>query len=97
MEDSNVNWQIGTFYRLLRLIALFFSVFLTAIYVACITFHYEVIPQTLLITLSESRARVPFPPIIEALLLEFFWNYYEKQEQDCLPKWGKQWVLSEVS
>lgn len=72
MEDSNVNWQIGTFYRLLRLIALFFSVFLTAIYVACITFHYEVIPQTLLITLSESRARVPFPPIIEALLLEFF-------------------------
>jgi hypothetical protein len=72
MEDSNVNWQIGTFYRLLRLIALFFSVFLTAIYVACITFHYEVIPQTLLITLSESRAKVPFPPIIEALLLEFF-------------------------
>jgi hypothetical protein len=71
-EDSNVNWQIGTFYRLLRLIALFFSVFLTAIYVACITFHYEVIPQTLLITLSESRAKVPFPPIIEALLLEFF-------------------------
>jgi hypothetical protein len=71
-EDSNVNWHIGTFYRLLRLIALFFSVFLTAIYVACITFHYEVIPQTLLISLSESRARVPFPPIIEALLLEFF-------------------------
>jgi hypothetical protein len=72
MEDSNVNWQVGTFYRLLRLIALLFSVFLTATYVACITFHYEVIPQTLLITLSESRARVPFPPIIEALLLEFF-------------------------
>jgi len=72
LEDSNVNWQIGTFYRLLRLVALFFSVFLTAIYVACITFHYEVIPQTLLLTLSESRARVPFPPIIEALLLEFF-------------------------
>lgn len=72
MEDSNVNWQIGTFYRLLRLIALFFSVFLTAVYVACITFHYEVIPQTLLISLSESRSKVPFPPIIEALLLEFF-------------------------
>jgi Bacillus/Clostridium GerA spore germination protein len=71
-EDSNVNWQVGTFYRLLRLIALFFSVFLTATYVACITFHYEVIPQTLLLTLSESRAKVPFPPIMEALLLEFF-------------------------
>jgi hypothetical protein len=29
-----------------------------------------VIPQSLLIPLSESRALVPFPPIIEALLLE---------------------------
>ncbi|MDR7078319.1 hypothetical protein J2Y03_003369 [Neobacillus niacini] len=71
LEDSNVNWQIGSFLRLLRVSALFLSVFFTAIYVACLTFHYEVIPQTLLITLTESRARVPFPPIIEAFLLEF--------------------------
>jgi hypothetical protein len=71
MEDSNVNWQIATFLRLLRLTALFLSVFFTAIYVAALTFHYEVVPQTLLFTLSESRAKVPFPPIIEALLLEF--------------------------
>jgi hypothetical protein len=71
MEDSNVNWQIATFWRLLRFTALFLSVFFTALYVASLTFHYEVIPQTLLFTLSESRAKVPFPPIIEALLLEF--------------------------
>jgi hypothetical protein len=50
--------------------ALFLSVFFTAIYVAGLTFHYEVIPQPLLIPLSESRSKVPFPPIIEALLLE---------------------------
>ena len=71
MEDNNVNWQIATFLRLLRFIALFLSVFFTAIYVAALTFHYEIVPQTLLLTLSESRAKVPFPPIIEALLLEF--------------------------
>jgi Bacillus/Clostridium GerA spore germination protein len=71
MEDSNINWQIATFLRLLRFTALFLSVFFTAIYVAALTFHYEVVPQTLLFTLSESRAKVPFPPIIEALLLEF--------------------------
>ena len=46
------------------------SIFFTAIYVAALTFHYEIIPQTLLIPLGESRSRVPFPPIIEALLLE---------------------------
>jgi hypothetical protein len=71
MEDSNVNWQIATFWRLLRFTALFLSVFFSALYVAALTYHYEVIPQTLLLTLSESRAKVPFPPIIEALLLEF--------------------------
>ncbi|MHC0039704.1 spore germination protein [Pseudoneobacillus sp. C159] len=70
MEDSDVNWQVASFLRLLRIIALFLSVFFTAIYVAALTFHYEVIPQTLLIPLSESRSKVPFPPLIEALLME---------------------------
>jgi hypothetical protein len=71
MEDQNVKWQIASFFRLLRMIAMLLSVFFTAIYVASLTYHYEVVPQPLLIPLSESRSRVPFPPIIEALLLEF--------------------------
>ncbi|MBW3112418.1 MULTISPECIES: spore germination protein [Bacillaceae] len=71
MEDQNVKWQVASFLRMLRFIAMLLSVFFTAIYVASLTFHYEIIPQPLLIPLSESRSRVPFPPIIEALLLEF--------------------------
>lgn len=70
MEDQNVRWQIATFLRLLRIFAMVVSIFFTAIYVAALTFHYEIIPQTLLIPLGESRSKVPFPPIIEALLLE---------------------------
>lgn len=69
-EDQNLRWQISTFLRLLRFIAIFISVFATPIYVAALTFHYEIIPQPLLVPLSESRAIVPFPPIIEALFLE---------------------------
>ncbi|MBM7583629.1 hypothetical protein JOC86_000166 [Bacillus pakistanensis] len=71
MEDQNVKWHVSSFLRLLRIIAMILSVFFTAFYVASLTFHYEVIPQPLLVPLSESRSRVPFPPIIEALLLEF--------------------------
>ena len=71
MEDQNVKWQVASFFRLLRFMAMMLSVFFTAVYVASLTFHYEIIPQPLLIPLSESRSRVPFPPIIEALLLEF--------------------------
>ena len=70
-EDQNLRWQIATFLRLLRLAAFFLSVYLTPFYVAALTFHYEVIPQAFLVPLSESRALVPFPPIFEALLLEF--------------------------
>jgi hypothetical protein len=71
MEDNNINWQVASFLRLLRVFALFLSIFFTAFYVASLTFHYEVVPQTLLIPLSESRAKVPFPPILEALFMEF--------------------------
>lgn len=71
MEDQNLRWHISTFLRVLRMIAMMLSIFFTAIYVAALTFHYEIIPQPLLVPLSESRSRVPFPPIVEALLLEF--------------------------
>lgn len=69
-EDQNLRWPIATFLRLLRFSAVFLSIYLTPLYVAALTFHYEVIPQSLLVPLSESRALVPFPPIIEAFLLE---------------------------
>lgn len=69
-EDQNLRWQIATFIRLLRFMAVIISIFFTPIYVAALTFHYEVIPQPLLVPLSESRAVVPFPPIVEAIVLE---------------------------
>src|SRR5690606_35482473 len=64
------RWPIASFVRLLRFSAVVLSVFLTPLYVAALTYHYEVIPQTLLVPLSESRALVPFPPIFEALIIE---------------------------
>lgn len=71
-EDQNLRWMVGSAARVLRFIATFIAIFATPIYVATLTFHYDVIPLTLLIPLSESRAIVPFPPIIEALFLELF-------------------------
>ncbi|MEW9049951.1 MAG: spore germination protein [Neobacillus sp.] len=70
-EDVYLRWNMGFFLRMLRLIATFLSVLLTPAYVAVLTFHYEVIPSPLLVSLGESRSRVPFPPVFEALLLEF--------------------------
>jgi len=70
-EDVYMRWNMGSFLRMLRLVAIFLSVLLTPAYVAVLTYHYEVIPSPLLVSLGQSRSNVPFPPIFEALLLEF--------------------------
>ncbi len=70
MEDLYMRWQPGTFLRLLRFGAMLFSILITPTYVAALTYQYAIIPTQILISLGQSRAAVPFPPIFEALLLE---------------------------
>lgn len=70
-EDIYMRWQSGTLLRLIRFIALFLTITLTPLYVAVTTYQYSIIPMELLISLGESRASVPFPPLLEALVLEF--------------------------
>lgn len=68
-DDYNVNWLIASFVRLLRYIAFMISLVLPAFYVATISFHFEVIPLKLLLSIGESREKVPFPPVLEALVM----------------------------
>lgn len=70
-DDYNTLWIHGSFLRLIRVIAaLFIAVMLPSLYIAITTFHYFAVPLSLLVPLAESRAKVPFPPIIEVLILE---------------------------
>ncbi|MFB4165257.1 spore germination protein [Alteribacillus sp. JSM 102045] len=69
-DDLSQRWLVGSATRLMRLLAFLITLTFTAFYVAVTTFHYEMIPQSLLISLAESRNRVPFSPLIEALMME---------------------------
>jgi hypothetical protein len=69
-DDYFYNWLSASFFRLIRLFAVGFSILITPIYVAALTYHYELIPSDLLNTLISSRRDVPLPPILEALFLE---------------------------
>lgn len=69
-DDYYQRWLLGSATRLLRFLALIITVIFTALYVSVTTYHYEMIPENLLLTLTESRSRVPFPPLYEALFLE---------------------------
>ncbi|NQX64357.1 spore germination protein [Paenibacillus qinlingensis] len=69
-DDYYQRWSIGTATRMLRFIAFLITITFTAIYVSVTTYHYEMIPEALILTLRESRSKVPFPPVIEAMLME---------------------------
>lgn len=69
-DDYYERWALGSALRLLRFMALLITITFTAMYVSVTTYHYEMIPEALLRTLAESRNRVPFPPMYEALLME---------------------------
>lgn len=69
-EDYFLNWLISSFFRLIRFFSVLFSILITPIYVAVITYHYEMIPRDLMGTLITSRRVIPFPPILEAIFLE---------------------------
>ncbi|KIL75949.1 spore germination protein [Bacillus badius] len=70
-EDYVTVWNIASAFRLIRFLAITFSVLSTPLYVAVLTYHYEMIPQDLLTTLISSRAGIPFPPLLEAIILEW--------------------------
>ncbi|MDU2242916.1 MAG: spore germination protein [Paenibacillus sp.] len=69
-EDYYLPWVLGSFFRFIRLLSVMFSIFATPIYVAVMTFHYEIIPESMLGPLIESRIHVPFPPVVEVIFLE---------------------------
>ena len=69
-EDSNLRWQYGTFLRIVRLIGTLIALLLPGLWTALILFHQEMIPTSLLASIVISRVPVPFPFIIEFILME---------------------------
>lgn len=68
-EDYYNNYFYSTINRILKYIGFFISTSIPAIYVALTTFHQEMIPTPLLLSISASREGVPFPTIVEALFM----------------------------
>lgn len=69
-EDYYQRFDISSFLRLLRFFAFTISMVLPSLYIAITTFHQEMIPTTLLVSLAAQREGIPFPAFFEALLME---------------------------
>lgn len=68
--DAYLRADFANMSRLIRLISIFISVLLPGLFIAITLFHEEMLPTYLLYAISASRQNVPFPSIIELLLME---------------------------
>jgi spore germination protein KA len=69
-EDYFLRWPFGAFLRAVRTLALILAIFLPAVYLALTNFHPEMIPTDLLLAIAASREKVPFPTVVEVLIME---------------------------
>lgn len=73
-EDYYLRPQYATYLRVIRVFALFTSIILPGFVVSLKTFHHEMIPTQLLMSIVKSREAVPFTALIEALLMILFFE-----------------------
>lgn len=69
-EDRYLRFIDANFTRLLRVFALFITLFTSALYVAVSDFHPDMVPPDLLLAMIATREKVPFPPFFEILIME---------------------------
>jgi spore germination protein KA len=68
-EDYYNNYIIATIDREIRGLALILSLLLPAFWVSISTFHHELIPTSLAVTVVKARSGLPFPTLVEALFM----------------------------
>lgn len=73
-EDYFERFSMSTFLRGIRLVFMFVALIAPSIYVAITTFHQQMIPSKLLMSIIDNREPTPFPAVIEALMMEIIFE-----------------------
>lgn len=68
-EDYSTNYFIASLIRIIRYCCAFLSLVLPAFYVSITTFHQEMIPVDLAISIIQSKEGEPFPAVIEVIFM----------------------------
>ncbi|MCP8617690.1 spore germination protein [Salirhabdus salicampi] len=69
-EDYIERYMIMSITRLVRFMALIFSLTFSSFYITVLSFHPEMIPAQFVVAASSGRSSVPFPVVVEVLLME---------------------------
>ena len=69
-EDMYVRFPYANLMRMVRYLGAFAALLLPGLYVAITTYHQEMIPTDLLLAIVAAREKVPFPTVVEMLIME---------------------------
>ena len=70
VDDYYVNYLYASVNRIIRFTGYFLSIVLPGAYICLITYHQELIPTKLALSIQSSRQGVPFPSTLEVLVLQ---------------------------
>ncbi|QSF46861.1 spore germination protein [Paenibacillus tianjinensis] len=73
-DDYTDRYIYATFVRWIRYTFVHTSLLLPSLYVALTTYHLQVIPTPLVVSIASAREGVPLPAVIEALIMEFIFE-----------------------
>ncbi len=68
-EDNYVRVAEANFMRFVRLIGCFLALFLPGIFISTVLYHHESIPTDLLFAIEASREQMPFPIVLELIIM----------------------------
>ncbi|WP_150268572.1 spore germination protein [Paenibacillus tepidiphilus] len=74
-EDYSQRFDIAILMRVVRYLSFIVLILGPSVYIALTTYHYEMLPTTLLINLLAQRENVPFPAFVEAMLMEIAFEF----------------------
>lgn len=69
-EDYYQPYIYSNVIRILRYLALFICLLAPSVYITLTTFHQDMLPTQLLLSLAAQREGIPFPAFVEAVLME---------------------------
>jgi spore germination protein KA len=69
MDDYAERSTSASYLRLIRYVAFFASVIISPLYLSFVTYNQIIVPQSLAVTISTGREGVPFPTVVELLVM----------------------------
>ena len=68
-EDYYINYKLASAGRIMRMLCFFLAITVSGVYLAFTTYHFEFLPPAFALTVSVSRSGVPFPSVLECLIM----------------------------